>query len=189
MIMQRKDFLKSCTMGVCSCFAITALMPNNLKSQEKTEEESPEVKKLKGQMEFVHKRFATLLGLLNTEMDDEERVKMFEELGRTCSSEYKETYMKFENNLPGFLDEIRGKWVKEANYDKENQTIELIGTKSDDCFCPLAKKSITPESFCECSKGWQKGVFEAITGKKVKATVLESVLRGGERCSFKIQMS
>ena len=189
MIMQRKDFLKSCSLGMCSCFAFTALVPKAIKAQEKTEEESPEVKKLKGQMEFVHKRFATLLGLLNTEMDDEERVKMFEELGRTCSSEYKETYMKFENNLPGFLDEIRGKWVKEANYDKENQTIELIGTKSDDCFCPLAKKSITPESFCECSKGWQKGVFEAITGKKVKATVLESVLRGGERCSFKIQMS
>ncbi|MEJ2545835.1 MAG: hypothetical protein P8Y99_17365, partial [Calditrichaceae bacterium] len=123
------------------------------------------------------------------DMDPEKRVKMFEELGRACSSEYKETYMKFENNLQGFLDEIQGKWVKEAKYDTEKKTILITGTKSDDCFCPLAKKSVTPEVFCECSKGWQKGVFEGITGKKVEATVVESVLRGGDRCSFQIEMS
>jgi len=174
---------------MCSCFAFTALMPNNITAQEKTEDENPEVKKLQGQMEFVHKRFATLLGLMENEMDPEKRVKMFEELGRTCSAEYKETYMKFENNVQGFLDEIKGKWVKDVNYDKEKQTIELIGTKSDDCFCPLATKSITPELFCECSKGWQKGVFEGISGKKAEVSVLESVLRGGDRCSFKIVMS
>lgn len=187
--MQRKDFLKSCTMGVCSCFAFTALMPDKIKAQEQTEEENPEVKKLKGQMEFVHKRFATLIGLLNTEMDSEKRVKMFEELGRTCSSEYKDNYMKFENNVQGFLDEINGKWVEDIRYDTENQTILITGMKSDDCFCPLAKKSVTPIEFCECSKGWQKGIFEAISGKKVQASIEESVLRGGERCSFKIQMS
>jgi hypothetical protein len=195
--MQRKDFLKSCTMGVCSCFAINALIPVKSNAQEQTEdkkkeqtkEENPEVKKLQGQMEFVHKRFATLVGLLSTDMDAAKRTQMFEELGRTCSAEYKDNYMKFENNVQGYLDEIKGKWVEDINYDKENQTILLIGTKADDCFCPLAKKSVTPTEFCECSKGWQKGVFEAISGKKVQASIEESVLRGGERCSFKIQMS
>jgi len=185
--MQRKDFLKSCSMGVCSCFALTTLMPEKSKAQE--EEENAEIKKLQGQMEFVHKRFAKLVGLLNTEMDAEKRTQMFEELGRTCSAEYKDTYMKFENDVEGFLNEIKGKWVEGINYDKESQTILITGMKADDCFCPLAKKSVTPKEFCDCSKGWQKGVFESISGKKVEATVVESVLRGGERCSFKIQMS
>ena len=187
--MQRKDFLKSCTMGVCSCFAFKALMPNSVSAQDKPKDENPEVKKLQGQMDFVHKRFASLLGLMNAEMDEEKRKQMFEKLGRICSSEYSDTYMKFENNVEGFLDEIKGKWVEDVNYDKDAQTIMIIGSKTENSFCPLAEKSVTPEIYCDCSLGWQKGVFEGISGKKVKATVEESVLRGGERCSFKIQMS
>ena len=187
--MQRKEFLKSCTMGMCSCIAFSNLLPSSIKAQEQTEEDNPEVKKLQGQMEFVHKRFATLVDLLNKEMDAEKRSKMFEELGRSCSAEYKDSYIKFENNVQGFLDEIKGKWVEDIQYDKENQTILITGMKVDDCFCPLAKKSVTPSDFCECSKGWQKGVFETISGKKVEATIVESALRGGEHCSFKIQIS
>jgi predicted hydrocarbon binding protein len=187
--MQRKEFLKSCSMGVCSCFAINALIPRSTNAQEQTETENPEVKKLKGQIEFVHKRFATLMGLLNEEMDADKRMKMFEELGKVCSSEYKDTYMKFENDVDGFLNEINGKWVEDIKYDKENQTILLTGMKTEDCFCPLATKSVTPAEFCDCSKGWQKGTFEAISKKKVEVSIVESKLRGGDRCSFKIQMS
>jgi len=184
--MNRKEFFMSCSIGICSCFAFSALLPPESNAQE---EEDNDVKKLQNQMEFVHKRFATLVSLLNDEMEPEKRMQMFEKLGRACSLEYKDNIMKFEKDIDGFLNEISGKWVESVNYDKENKTILLTGTKMDDCFCPLAKKSITPGEFCECSKGWQKGVFEVVTGKKVYASVVESVLRGGECCSFKIQMS
>jgi hypothetical protein len=185
--MQRKNFLKSCTLGVCSCFAFKALTPESVRAQ--AQDENPEVKKLRQQMDFVHKRFASLLVLMNSEIDAEKRSKMLEQLGRICSSEYKDTYMKFENDIEGFLNEIKGKWVKDINYDKENRTILITGADDEDCFCPLAKKSVTPEEYCNCSLGWQKGVFEGISGKKVNAQVEESVLRGGNRCSFKIELS
>jgi len=185
--MQRKEFLKSCTMGVCSCFAVKALIPESAWGQEQGE--NTELENVKKQMAFVHKRFASLISLMNTGIDPEKRAEMFEQLGRICSFEFKDTYMKYKDNVEGFLNEVVGKWVENVSYDKENQTIMITGSKMDDCYCPLAKKTVTPVEFCECSLGWQKGVYEGISGKKAEVTVIESVLRGGERCSFEIRMA
>ena len=42
--------------------------------------------------------------------------------------------------------------------------------------------------FCSCSGGFHKKPFEAIFGQRLKVDVLESVLKGDERCRFAIHL-
>ena len=43
-------------------------------------------------------------------------------------------------------------------------------------------------SYCTCSLGWMKETFEAVMGRPVDVTLVESVKRGGQRCQFMIQL-
>jgi predicted hydrocarbon binding protein len=186
--MERKKFLKSaCTVGLCSCFGIPAISPHKIHAQEK--ETDPEITKLNKKMEFVHKRFAKLIEILNSKLDKDQKNQILEDLGRACAEMYSAYYTKYENNLDGLLEDMQSGWDERVDYDQENQVITIIGKKTENCFCALADKSLTPVEFCACSLGWQKGVFEAVSGKKAEVEILESVLRGGERCSFKIKLS
>jgi hypothetical protein len=45
-----------------------------------------------------------------------------------------------------------------------------------------------PRDMCFCSVGTQEGVCEALFTRSEKATVDESVFRGGKSCSFTITL-
>jgi len=62
------------------------------------------------------------------------------------------------------------------------------------CHCPWSREAIkrgdvqlTPV-FCNCSAGFHKKPWEVALGQPVKAEVLESVLKGDERCRFVIEL-
>ncbi|MBN2005313.1 MAG: hypothetical protein JXA21_18285 [Anaerolineae bacterium] len=62
------------------------------------------------------------------------------------------------------------------------------------CHCPWAREAIkrgdvqlTP-TFCNCSAGFHKKPWEVALEQPVKAEVLESVLKGDERCRFVIEL-
>ena len=52
----------------------------------------------------------------------------------------------------------------------------------------LVKKGLTPKDVCSCSLGWQKETIKILTWKEADAKVEESVMRGGERCSFSMKI-
>jgi len=58
------------------------------------------------------------------------------------------------------------------------------------CYCPLVKYARVkiPECYCCCGAGWDTKIWEGITGGPVKVEVLESILRGGERCRFRVRL-
>lgn len=62
------------------------------------------------------------------------------------------------------------------------------------CHCPWVRESLrrnasrVPAVFCQCSAGFHKKPWEVIFGVKLKADVLESVLRGDNRCRFVIYL-
>lgn len=184
--MNRKEFLRTgCKLGICSCLGATLLNPTKLSGAE----ENPEVKKLKGKLSFIHKRFAKLIEMMGSNLEEKTRNKIIESMGMECAGEYSQYFAKFKNNLKGFLGDLQKQWIERVIHDKDQKTITLIGKKTGDCFCPFVKQSVTPGDFCNCSKGWQKKAFETVTGKTVVAEVKESILRGGERCSFVIKMT
>ncbi len=58
------------------------------------------------------------------------------------------------------------------------------------CYCPLVRYARVkiPECYCCCGAGWNTKIWEAITGGPVEVRVLETILRGGERCRFAIHL-
>ena len=62
------------------------------------------------------------------------------------------------------------------------------------CHCPLVKELIRhPEqkisrTFCYCSSGWYRSLWEGILGEPVRVDVVKTVLQGDDRCSFVIRL-
>lgn len=62
------------------------------------------------------------------------------------------------------------------------------------CHCPWVKESLkegkssVPPVFCNCSAGFHKRMWEVLLGHPVKCEVLESVLKGDDRCRFRVSI-
>lgn len=62
------------------------------------------------------------------------------------------------------------------------------------CHCPWAREAVRRgntrlvEDFCYCSGGFHKKPFEVIFGQPLKVEVLETVLKGDDRCRFAIHL-
>ena len=181
--MTRNDFMKCCTAGMCSCGAV-AFLPQQAALAQST---NPEVDGLKSRLDSVQKRFARLVQILDENVEAPVLKKVWENLGRDHAREYRPLTDKYRGNLEGFLNEIRGQWVEKAEYDAAKGTIRIVD-KSPTCTCPLVRQNLTPPSFCDCTLGWQKEAYSAVTGRPVEASLEESILRGGKRCVFRIQI-
>jgi hypothetical protein len=66
-----------------------------------------------------------------------------------------------------------------------------LSMKEGFCMCPIFEsdtKAVSP-SFCHCSTGYVMEGFERYSGRKIhKIEVVESILRGGKDCKFRIEI-
>ncbi len=58
------------------------------------------------------------------------------------------------------------------------------------CLCPLVEDGPPglSKTFCYCSVGYVRDMFETVTGRKAKVELLESLKGGGKTCRFRIDM-
>jgi predicted ArsR family transcriptional regulator len=181
--MKRNEFLKSaCSLGMCSCAGISLLSAGTFTVSEDAKKESD------WRIEFIQKRFAKMMAGMDSIIDQETKVKILENLGRSCAKEFAESYEKFKGDPELFLSNLEKTWAERTEYDKKAKTIKVIGKKRESCGCPFVNKSMTPKDFCNCSIGFNKESFETVLGNPVDVKVEESILRGGEKCTFLITM-
>ena len=107
-----------------------------------------------------------------------------------CSSSSDEFLKKYRGDVEGFRQAAKQVGSKdEFTYDRDKGVITMVLENRTDCFCPLISLSKnTPAVACNCSLGFQRHLWETILQKKVKVELKESVLRGGKRCIFEIQI-
>jgi len=181
--MNRKQFLNNCVCGLCSCAAVGLIAPESASSAEA---KAPEDWRLP----FVKQRYAKLLGILASRMDEKTLNETLAELGAYCSSTNDEATKKFSGDLEGFRQMVKqGVSGNNITYDWDKGVITMASEERTDCFCPLISRfSHTPTVACNCSLGWQKHTWETLLQKKVKVELKESVLRGGKRCVFEIRI-
>jgi hypothetical protein len=181
--MNRKEFLKNCACGLCSCAAVGLIAPD---SAPGAEAKNPEDWRLR----FVKQRYAKLLGILSSRMDEKALNETLFELGSYCSGLSDEWLKKSRGDLEGFRKAVKqGVSGDNITYDWDKGLITMASDERTDCFCPLnGRDHHTPEIVCNCSLGWQKHTWETLLQKKVKVELKESVLRGGKRCVFKIHI-
>jgi predicted hydrocarbon binding protein len=61
----------------------------------------------------------------------------------------------------------------------------------DQCFCGQVKQTETPFptlTYCQCSTGWYKRLFETVLNKEVRVEVLQSIISGEKSCEFVIHI-
>lgn len=182
----RTDFMKHCLTGLCSCAAIP-LLPRAA-SADATDSEADW---LKEQLDAVRIRYAKLLGILDRELPAAQKAKIMRELGRECAQQFRaSTFEKYRGNIDGFLQSIQQPdgWVEKVEYDKAAGFIRITD-RARKCTCPLVKSGMTPDLQCQCTLGWQEETYSAILGRPVQATLEESILRGAQRCVYRMDIT
>lgn len=172
--MDRKEFFLSCAGGLCACMAanLAAPLPSIAAGAEDW------------RLPFCRKRYARMLELLTERMDEKSLNEVLNGVGRYCESTVSWIPL-YKGDLPGYTKKLKETWGADLEYDAAHGVITVATQPHTDCVCPLVSiKDKTPHVVCNCSLGYQEAVFETIFGKKVRAELKESVLRGGERCVF-----
>jgi hypothetical protein len=178
--MDRKQFLKMCAGGLCTCAAVGALSPL-------AAADTPAKPNDDWRLPFVKERYAKLLEILGTTVSPETLNDILRLLGRHCASTYP-LIQEHRGDVDGFITEFKKRANEDIQYDREKGIVTVVGPERGDCFCPLVDRKHTPVSVCNCSLGWQQFTYEALLGKKVTVELKESVVRGGKRCVFEIRV-
>ena len=181
--MTRIDFLKSFTCRLCACLGAGATLPTDSGASEVDPTGD-------WRLRFVRRRYAKLIEILASRMDEEALNETLCELGGYCAT----TDVRlptYRGDFEGYREHLQQTASGDAvTYDRAQGVITVTSPERSDCFCPLASvHTPTPKTVCNCSLGWQQKTWETVLGKKVQVTLKESVLRGGQRCVFQIHVS
>lgn len=186
--MDRKEFLKK---GACLCSALflcgAARADDSANGTAKEEEAAK--KEEEQRKKFISDWTEHLMHVLDTNLPLKTRTAIMEACGRGCSERgYGQVVKMCKGNLDTLNRTIKSQWADDVQHDREKNVVRIIGKKMKSCYCPMVqgKTTFSSRTYCLCSKGWMKETFEKVTGKKVEVELEQTILRGGERCIFKM---
>lgn len=183
--MKRKDFIrKTCKLGLCGSFMLFSGKPAGadikrfgIQSQEKD-----------AHQKFFENWITRLMENLEENFSEDERIKLMEECGRDCARSGAVQALKKASggDFNKAISTLKT-WLGEENVNKDGNTVKLVYTK---CYCHLLEKGPDkmPHTYCYCSVGWIKEMFESVTGKPVEVKIHETVKRGGKQCRFTVKV-
>ncbi len=128
-----------------------------------------------------------LIAGLDEHVDEETRVKILEQCGRQCQSQSFITKARGlhekSKNIDEFLDNLEQVY---KNLHREGDKVYIVYPK---CYCSHVNK-IPPRklsaTYCSCSRGWAKALFEGALGRPVEVVMEESIVKGDKQCKFRI---
>jgi hypothetical protein len=139
---------------------------------------------------------------LDQMIDEPTKIKLLNACGRSCFERafgVPDKRKRSPEFIAGFLKSLEKAGFKIEYGDKittiyygwlQKQNPVGLGMKEGYCMCPVVEgeKDISG-TFCNCSAGYVKSIFEVYTGKTVKnIEILESLKRGGKDCRFKVEL-
>lgn len=183
---KRRNFLKK--SGLCAT-SLALFSSYGAIAQEDTDE----VKRLKSRYNFFVERHAVMFEILSETLTPEKLKQVYQKFGSNCANSYGSVKKaeSYKGNLKKYLQELPtlDKWQEKAWFDEDKNLITIIGTKREECVCPMAKASNNPDWCHLCCAGHQKAIFEKLLGNEVEVTMGETLLLGGERCNHFIKIS
>jgi hypothetical protein len=134
----------------------------------------------------------SVITLMDQELRKEDLSRILEKCGRGCALGC------------GIVEKIQNADLNSKNPEEILQKLrspELFGerifkgndcyyTTCEQCFCPYVNDSTeeTPDSYCECTKGWTKQVFESAFGRPAEVEIEQTIIRGADYCKMKIRL-
>ncbi len=124
---------------------------------------------------------------LDKNVDEKAIAKMLEQCGRQCQSQSfikkaRAIYQK-SRNTDDFLEKLARVY---KHLHREGGKVYLVYPK---CYCSQVNKISKGRlsgTYCNCSRGWAKALFEGATGKPVEVTMEKSIINGNDQCKFRI---
>ncbi|MGB8957972.1 MAG: hypothetical protein WCC00_03055 [Candidatus Aminicenantales bacterium] len=201
----RKAFLATlgkAGAGACMCAAAAGMraafagQTASTKPGEKTDARSAK------RMEFVDGWVRRFFEAMDKTLDEASRQRLMMANGRSCFAAYAGPPKK--QPAPDALEKFAA-WIaaqgKEKGYSIEGKVIsfEFVGSAETGqaspekvCLCPTAEAQkagqISP-TYCLCSVGYVKEMHERMLGRPVEVELVDSVLRGGKRCQFRMTVA
>jgi len=135
----------------------------------------------------TQKWIINLVDGLEKNVDNQVTTKVLENCGRNCQSQSfvrkaKKIYEKSEDTKD-FLKNLSRVY---KNLHVEGDKVYIIYPK---CYCTQVNKipkGTLSTTYCNCSKGWAKALFEGATGKPVEVIKEKTIISGDDHCRFRI---
>jgi hypothetical protein len=137
--------------------------------------------------EFSQEWIVNAVGSIEERIGGEAAILFLEECGRACARKGAvKAAVANKGDLDGLLAVLRG-WVGEGNIRREGNAVTLVYGK---CYCPnlCSFAGTVPRSYCNCSRGWVKEMFETVTGTPCEVALISSVARGDAECRFEVRV-
>lgn len=137
----------------------------------------------------TQKWIAALMDGLNENVDEKTVARILEQCGRQCQSQ---SFIKKARNIyktskstDEFVEKL-GQTYKHLH--KEGDKVYIVYPK---CYCSQVNKISRGKlsgTYCNCSRGWAKALFEGATGKPVGVIMEKSIINGDNQCKFRIEL-
>jgi len=135
----------------------------------------------------IERWIACLIAGLDENVDEKTIAKVLEQCGRQCQSESfvkkaRDIYQR-SKSMDEFLDKL-GKVYKHLH--REGDNVYIVYPK---CYCLFVNKNPPRKlsaTYCNCSRGWAKALFEGALGRPVEVVMEQSTVKGDNECKFRI---
>lgn len=137
--------------------------------------------------EFTQRWVVNLMAGIDAHLDDETKLRLMESCGRACARGGVAAEAEAcRGDLGKLLAKLK-RWIGKENVRWEGDLVHLTYAK---CFCHLVADgpATLPATYCLCSRGWVKEIFETVLEKPVDVELLDSIKRGGESCRFVVHL-
>ncbi|MGA9349561.1 MAG: DUF6144 family protein [Anaerolineae bacterium] len=142
-------------------------------------------------IELFREWVATLMSTLEVQVGEDTRAELMEPCGQACalhhgSIEQAIAIKHSAREIDELLDKLNqqegfwcGSWVRDG---------DTIYSVCEYCGCPLVRAGLVRLSptFCNCSRGWVKAVFETILARPVEVELEQAIGRGDQVCRFSV---
>ncbi len=136
--------------------------------------------------DFTQQRIVHLITRLDQCVDEATRIDVMEGCGRMCARAGAiRAAQKAEGDLAALLQTLQ-RWIGADNVSLADHTVKIIYTK---CFCEMAHAidGLSP-TYCYCSQGWLKEMFENVVAHPVDVRIHETIKRGNQICHFTVTL-
>ena len=99
-------------------------------------------------------------------------------------------FMGESKSVKGLLARLNEEGIGGGRLKLKNRNTIVGGY--DWCYCGRVKETQQPfptDTYCHCSAGWYKSLFEAAFDKPVKVKLKQSIIQGADSCEFEIEVS
>jgi predicted hydrocarbon binding protein len=130
---------------------------------------------------------ACLIDGLNEHVDEKTKALILEKCGKQCQSQslikkaraiYKES-----EDTGEFLEKL-GRVYK--HLEREGNNVYIVYPR---CYCSQVNKIPKGQisgTYCNCSRGWAKALFEGAVGHPVDVKLEKSIIKGDNQCRFRV---